>query len=142
MRGGKCAGLDASVSDSFLSKRFFSGKMHNFCVFIGNLFRHVARFFHKSDPVTTISGPNTLQELLVQFDAAPKQKTQHQVQQHYLIREKMMLLEIDFLQEGPAQAFMGLSKVLDEEEGQDAYQIRFVPCVVRPEVLFRGFGKN
>lgn len=112
------------------------------CIFVRRLFQYVASFFHKSDPVTPISGPNTLQELLVQFDAAPKQKTQHEVEQHYLILEKMMLLEIEFLREGPARAYVGMTKVLDEEEGEDVYRIRFVPCVVRPEVLLLGFSKN
>lgn len=142
MKEGKHAGVDAPVYGSFLSKRFFSRMVAVVGVFIRHLFRRVASFFYKSDKITSASGPNTLQELLVQFDAAPKQKTQHEVEQHYLIKEKMMMLEIEFLQDGPARGFVGMSKILDEDEGTDVYRIRFVPCIVRPEVLLRGFSKN
>lgn len=142
MKEGKYAGMDTSVSGLFLSKHFFFGVVDRIGVFMRRLFRRVASFFHKSDKVTPVSGPNTLQELLVQFETTPSKKTQHQVEQHYLILEKMMMLEIEFLQEGPARGFVGMTKILDEDEGTDVYRIRFVPCIVRPEVLLRGFSKN
>lgn len=142
MKADEKGGMGSFVSDSFLSKRFFSGMVDRAVAFAGHVFRRLSSFFHTSVQIKPSRGPNTLQELLVQFQQVPPEKNQKQVEQHYLIMEKMVLLELEYLQEGPARAFVGMSKVLDEEEGENVYKIRFVPCIVRPEVLFRGFGKN
>lgn len=84
---------------------------------------------------------NTLQQILDQFDQPAAEKTQQQIINHYLVLEKMTMLELEFLQDSPARAFVGMTRLWDEHE-KGTLKVSFVPCVVRPEVLFRGFGRN
>ena len=82
-----------------------------------------------------------MQDILDQFDKPSPQKTQQQIIDHYLILEKMTMLEIEYLMDRPARAFVGMTKLIDETE-PGTLKVTFVPCIVRPEVLFRGFAKN
>ena len=86
--------------------------------------------------------PITLQNILDQFDNIPKQPDQKELQSKYLMHEQMTIFELEQLKMMPSRAYVGMTKILDESEGEFVYKIRFVPCIVRPEVLFRGFNKN
>lgn len=81
----------------------------------------------------------TLQDILQQLSEPPF--PQQYSPDHYKILDKMVLLEISYLQQKPDLTFVGLSKVRDENE-PNAYKINFVPCIVRPETLYRGFNLN
>lgn len=111
------------------------------CHIVRRLFRCVAQLFSTPVEVKPADGVNTLQDILDQFNQPKKEKTQQQIIDHYLILEKMTMLEIEFLQDSPARAFVGMTRLWDETE-KGTLKITFVPCVVRPEVLFRGFGRN
>lgn len=83
-------------------------------------------------------GPNNLNELLKQFDNPPKEKTQEDIIRDYSIRETMAALEVDMLKMDPPKAFRGLQLWY---EG-DVKCFDFVPCIVRPEVIYCSYGKN
>lgn len=84
----------------------------------------------------------TLQHILEQFEQIPQQPTQKQNETKYIIGEQMVVFELEQLKMMPSRAFVGMTKILDEQEGPGVYKIRFVPCIVRPETLFLGFNKN
>lgn len=124
-----------------MSDNFAKWLGHSICAFGWHLFRCVARFFSEPVAVKNESGFDTLQDILNQFDQPKKEKTSQQIVDHYLVLEKMTMLEIEFLQDSPARAFVGMTKIWDENE-KDVLKITFVPCVVRPEVLYLGFSRN
>jgi hypothetical protein len=104
----------------------------------------LGKIFPKCSPMTgssSSSNINTLQQILDQFDQPFQEKTQQQINQHYLIMEKMTIMEIEYLQDCPSRGFVGMFKMWDENDPQ-TLRITLVPCIVRPEVLFRGFGRN
>lgn len=84
-------------------------------------------------------GPNNLQELLKQFDEPAKPKTDQQVAMDLFYTEKFAEMELDFLKNSPDVAFQGSWKVNNSDGTID---IDFVPCSVRPEVLYCCHGKN
>jgi len=84
-------------------------------------------------------GPNTLNELLDQFDLPQKEKTQQDVIRDYMIKETMAGLEIEMLKMDPARGFLGTTRI-NYDDGTT--YINFVPCVVRPEVVYCAYGKN
>lgn len=84
-------------------------------------------------------GPNSLEELLTQFDQPPKEKTQQEVAMDLFYKEKFTEMELDFLKEAPDTAFHGSWKIINSDGTID---IDFVPCSVRPEVLYCCYGKN
>jgi len=85
-----------------------------------------------------ITGPNTLDELLKQFDAPPKEKTQNDIIRDYQVKETIAALEVDMLKMDPAKAYKGTQLWY---EG-DVKCFDFVPCIVRPEVIYCSYGKN
>lgn len=85
------------------------------------------------------SGPNTLEELLTQFDLPVKIKTQADVIRDYQVKETLAALEIDMLRMDPARAFKGVQIWLDNYGNKF---VDWVPCVVRPEVIYCSYGKN
>lgn len=106
--------------------------------------KHLQAFWHITFPPQIQKKHEskvTLQDILDQFDQLPHQKTGAQLQKHYQILDKMLILELEYLKETPDLMFVGLSKVRDENE-PNAYKIRFVPCIVRRETLFLGFNQN
>lgn len=84
----------------------------------------------------------TMQNILDQFQQPVKQPDQKELQTKYLIHEQMTIFELEQLKMMPCEKYVGLSKIRMEEEGENVYKIRFVPCIVRPETLFRGYHKN
>jgi len=86
-----------------------------------------------------ISGPNTLEELLKQFDQPIKEKTTKDVVRDYQVKETLAALEVDMLKMDPANVYKGHQYWYDNE-GNKFYD--WVPCVVRPEVVYCAYGKN
>ena len=84
-------------------------------------------------------GPNTLAELLQQFDVPPKQKTEQDAIRDYQMRESMAALEVDMLKMDPARAFKGCQAWKDSDGN---VYIDWVPCAIRPEVVYCSYDKN
>jgi hypothetical protein len=97
------------------------------------------QMFTNSGKVVYSVGPNNLNELLKQFDQPTKPKTAQQVVMDTFYKEKFTELEIDFLKNSPDVAFHGSFKTFNND---DTIDIDFVPCSVRPEVLYCCYGKN
>jgi hypothetical protein len=89
---------------------------------------------------TTTTGPNTLAELIKQFDLPPKPPPAGEaVVKAYQIKETIAAVEIDLLKMDPALSYRG-NQLWYDNAGNKFFD--FVPCVVRPEVLFCCYGKN
>ena len=84
------------------------------------------------------NGPNSLQELLLQFDQPIHPKTKEQNIQHYIILQKMIKLESEYQHSLPDELFVGIYKVEDAEK----VRIALVPCLTRPGVLYECFNHN
>lgn len=84
-------------------------------------------------------GPNTLEELLKQFDQPPKEKTKEDIIRDYQVRETLAALEVDMLKMEPSEVYKG-SQFWTDNEGKKFFD--FVPCVTRPEVIYCSYGKN
>ena len=97
-----------------------------------------SKYFKNNIPLKT--GPNTLHELLQQFDEPVKEKTQDQIINHYLVCQKIMMIELETLEQMPSRGYKGMVRIYDEHN--QITIINLVPCIVRPETLFRGFAKN
>jgi len=85
------------------------------------------------------TGPNTLNELLEQFDTPPKEKTQEDIIRDYTVKETMAALELSYLKDDPSFVYYG-NQVWYDHDGNKYFD--FVPCVVRPEVHYCCYGKN
>ena len=84
-------------------------------------------------------GPNTLDELLKQFDQPKKEKTKDDIIRDYKVKETLAALEVDMLRMEPANNYRG-HHIWFDNEGNKFYD--WVLCVVRPEVLYCSYGKN
>ena len=100
------------------------------------LFEYIKSFFTLK---IVASGPNTLGELLNQFDEPPKEKTKEQIINSYLAKETMAALELSYLKDDPALSFRG-GQMWYDKDGNKYFD--FVPCVIRPEVLYCSYGKS
>jgi 4-aminobutyrate aminotransferase-like enzyme len=85
------------------------------------------------------TGPNTLDELLEQFDKPPKEKTQQDIIRDYQVKETMAALELSYLKDDPSLIYHG-NQVWYDHDGNKYFD--FVTCVVRPEVHYCCYGKN
>jgi len=91
------------------------------------------------------AGPNTLEELLKQFDLPPPpaltpEASQKDLINKYNVREMLMQYEIDSLSSMPSRGYTGMVRIWNSED--NTVLITLVPCIVRPETIFRGFWKN
>lgn len=111
--------------------------MSNIYQFLKSVFKSWSSSSYYHTP--SVSGPNTLSELLEQFDLPPKVKTQEDNIRDYQVKETMAALEVDMLKMDPAQAFRGFQQWYDNS-GNKFFD--WVPCVVRPEVVYCSYGKN
>ena len=84
-------------------------------------------------------GPGTLDELLKQFDEPPKQKSSEEIVRDYQIKETMAKMELDLLVMDPSLEYRGCQSWYDQDKNK---YFDFVPCVVRPEVIYCSYGKN
>lgn len=109
--------------------------------FMDKLFKSLYKikdlFSVKSVKIYT-SGPNTLEELLKQFDQPLKEKTQEDYVRDYIAKETMAALEVEMLKMDPTVFFQGTQTWY---EG-DVKCFDFVPCSLRPEVIYCSYGKN
>lgn len=101
------------------------------------MFEFVKKWFTK--PTVYVSGPNTLDELLTQFDLPKKEKTQEENNRHFCIQVAMYQLELDYLKDQPSQAYTG-SQIWNDEGGNKF--LMWAPCIVRPDVIYCSYGKN
>jgi hypothetical protein len=91
-------------------------------------------------PAAAATGPNCLAELLHQFALPPAPPpTQEVVVTTYQIKETIAAVELDLLKMDPALEYRGCQKWHDMDDNK---YFDFVPCVVRPEVLYCSYGKN
>lgn len=84
-------------------------------------------------------GPNNLEELLKQFSQPKKEKTNDDIIRDYMVQETMAALEVDMLKMDPPFIFRGFQRWKDNE-GNTFFD--WVPCVVRPEVIYCSNGKS
>jgi len=105
--------------------------------FFNSILKAVLSPFNK-EPIKQI-GPNTLEELLLQFDLPPKQKTKEEIINSYLIKETLAGLEVEYLRSSPVSLFKGAQRWKD---GEGNIFFDWVPCSVRPEVVYCSYGKN
>ena len=84
-------------------------------------------------------GPNSLAELMQQFDVPPKQKTAEDIIRDYQMKEIMTQLELSYLQGDPAICYQGNQRWYDAAGNK---YFDFVPCVLRPEVLYCNCSKS
>jgi len=109
------------------------------------MLQYIVELFHKlvaaflGKPKVLCIGPNTLDELLVQFDVPPKEKTVQDIIRDYQIKETMAGLEVDMLKMDPALAYKGHQSWFNENNVLSLHQM---PCVVRPEVIYCSYGKS
>lgn len=85
------------------------------------------------------TGPNTLGELLEQFDKPPKEKTQQDVVRDYQVKETLAALEVDMLKLEPTLFYRGFQAWYD---GDGNKYFDWIPCASRPEVIYCSYGKN
>jgi hypothetical protein len=84
-------------------------------------------------------GPNTLNELLVQFDQPKKEKTQEDIIRDYQVKITMLNLEYDMLKLDPSLEYKGSYRWVDSDKN---VYFDWVPCIIRPEVLYCSYYKN
>jgi len=103
-----------------------------------NIFNFLKKILIKNKTPVYHTGPNTLGELLEQFDQPKKEKTADDIVKDYQIKETIRAIEVEFLRGEPSKAFYGAYKFNDS----NSKFIDFVPCIIRPEVIFCSYGKN
>jgi len=102
------------------------------------MFEFIKKLFKA--PNKTMTGPNTLAELLEQFKTHnPVSKTPEDIVRDYTIKETMASLELSYLRQDPAIFYTG-NQVWYDQDGNKYFD--FVPCVMRPEVHYCCYGKN
>lgn len=105
-----------------------------------NMFEFIKNLFVNTKCTLYVTGPNTLSELLTQFDLpAPAPLTPEAIVKHYTIMETMASLELSYLKEAPALFFQGTQVWYDVDKNKN---FDFVYCAVRPEVPYCCYGKN
>lgn len=109
------------------------------------MFSYIMDVYHKIIQALNIAcvpaaGPNTLGELLQQFalPAAPPPAAEVVVTT-YQIKQTIAAVELDILKMDPALEYRGCQKWHDQSGNK---YFDFVPCVVRPEVVYCSYGKN
>jgi hypothetical protein len=102
------------------------------------MFEFIKDLFKGSKVKVYSVGPNNFAELLKQFDQPPKQKTPEDIVRDYTVKETMAALELSYLREDPATFYRGSQTYYNE--GVKYYD--WVPCALRPEVVYCCYGKN
>lgn len=118
---------------------------HSNRLYRGSMLQHIMecfRYFFQEVLVskkTITEGPNTLEELLKQFDLPKKEKSKEDLVRDYQMFLAMSTLEYDMLKMAPPVKFYSHNWI-DYEGGKAYYD--WAPCIVRPEVLYCSYGKN
>jgi hypothetical protein len=85
-------------------------------------------------------GPNNLAELLKQFNQPiKKEKNNKDVIKDYTIKETMAKLEVDMLTMEPTSYYRGFQSWYDNKGNKF---LDWIPCAIRPEVIYCSYGKN
>jgi len=104
------------------------------------MFNFIKKFFQKEKTYGVyVTGPNTFAELIKQFDAPPKKPTQDEIIQKYCIQIALYQYELEMLRMEPSRQYLGSRR---SENNDGTVDIDFVPCVVRPEVVYCSYAKN
>ena len=106
--------------------------------YISTIFKNLLSPFAKKVTVYK-TGPNSLEELLTQFDQPKQPKTKLQIIQDYWVKETMATLEVEYLRDCPVSIFKGAQRWYDKDGN---LYFDWVPCSVRPEVVYCSYGKN
>jgi len=135
-----------SYSNQDFCKRLFHWICsYSYRIYRGSMLQHIMecfRYFFQEVLVkkkTTPLGPNSLEELLTQFDLPKKEKSKEEIIKAYQIFLTMSSLELDMLKMAPPIKFYSHNWV-DYEGGKAYYD--WAPCILRPEVLYSCYGKN
>jgi hypothetical protein len=99
----------------------------------------ISSLLSKTTKTVLYTGPNTLGELLKQFDKPPKEKTQQDVVRDYQVKETLTALEVDMLKLEPTLFYRGFQAWYD---GDGNKYFDWIPCASRPEVIYCSYGKN
>lgn len=99
----------------------------------------ISSLLSKTTKTVLYTGPNTLGELLEQFDKPPKEKTQQDVVRDYQVKETLAALEVDMLKLEPTLFYRGFQAWYD---GDGNKYFDWIPCASRPEVIYCSYGKN
>jgi hypothetical protein len=113
--------------------------MANTMQFFSKIFKNLLTITIKKPVIVSKIGPNTLEELLVQFDQPKTIKTESQIVQDYLIKETINAYEVEYLRDCPVAMFKGAQRWYDRDGN---LYFDWVPCSVRPEVVYCSYGKN
>jgi hypothetical protein len=104
------------------------------------MFNFIKKFFQKEKtPGGYATGPNTFAELMEQFKQPPKTATKDEIIQKYCIQVALYQHELEMLKMDSSQQFMGSRRSYNNDGTMD---IDFVPCVIRPEVIYCSYAKN
>lgn len=103
------------------------------------MFEFIKKLFSEKKTYVVATGPNTLDELLTQFDLPKKEKTPEENARHLCIQIAMYQWELDYLKDQPSQEYRGLQK-WEDVDGNKFFD--WVPCVIRPDVVYCNHGKN
>lgn len=112
---------------------------YNIMQIFSKLFTFLNPFSVSSHKGVYSVGPNNFAELLKQFDAPKKEKTNEDIIRDYQIKETLAALEVDMLKMDPPNVYKG-SQTFYDKEGNKFFD--WVPCITRPEVVYCSYGKN
>ena len=108
-------------------------------LYCGSMLHKLVSFFTKYFHEHKVKqGPNSLEELLNQFDLPSKQKTPQQNIQHHIILQKMIKLEGEYQHGLPEELYQGVYIV----EYPNKVKIVSIPCMIRPGTLYDCFSRN
>ena len=119
---------------------------HIYRLYRGSMLQHIVECFRyffqevllKKKEIKN-SGPDTLEELLKQFELPKKEKTKEEIIRTYQVFLTMAALEYDMLKLAPPIKFYSHNWI-DYQDGKAFYD--WAPCILRPEVLYCNYGKN
>lgn len=133
-------------NQDFCKRLFHWVYSYSYRIYRGSMLQHIVecvRYFFQevllSKAPVKQQGPNTLEELLTQFDLPKKEKTKEEVIRDYQIYLTMAALEYDMLKMAPPIKFYSHNWI-DYEGGKAYYD--WAPCILRPEILYSCYGKN
>lgn len=106
---------------------------------IRKIIKFLTSSFKKKEPVE--SSNITLDDILEQLGKPPVQKilSAEEIKKNYLIQEALFQLEVDMLRMGPPRKYNGTQKWKDKDGN---IYFDFVPCSVRPEVVYCNTHRN
>lgn len=85
--------------------------------------------------------PNSFADIVKQLEqpSLKKEKTPLQIFQDYIYKESMSKLEVEMLKMEPDRCYKGF-QIYYDNSGNKFFD--WVPCVIRPEIVYCSYGKN